>query len=230
MRSGGEVYDWNVHPQRIRLAIDLVRFEPGDAVIARHLLGRTIVVDDLATARELLLAGPKGYRYVTYCGEVLEADGTLRAGPLTAAMGLISRRSELEVLGQQIAEVDLRIERLGKELAEGNSQFRSLEEDISALRNAVYQSNTSKVELESATAQNRDRQNALSREAGILDREIESLDGQAKRLAAEQETLSEQRNGRLESEQAAASRGGGAFDCRSRRRSRQRADASWVRN
>ena len=34
----------------IRRAIDLVRFEPADAAIARHLLGRTIVVDDLTSA------------------------------------------------------------------------------------------------------------------------------------------------------------------------------------
>ena len=198
-----ERYDWNVHPRRIRLAIDLVRFEPADELIARHLLGRTIVVDDLATARELLLAGPQEYRYVTAGGEVLEADGTLRAGPLTAAMGLLSRRSELEVLGQQIAEVDSRIEQLGKELAEGNTQVRSLEEDISSLRNGVYQSNTVKVELDSATAQNRDRQNGLNREAQILDREIESLAVQAKRLTAEQESLAAQRS-QMESDQAAA--------------------------
>ncbi|HEX4124244.1 MAG TPA: AAA family ATPase, partial [Tepidisphaeraceae bacterium] len=46
-------YDWNQHPARIRLAIDLVRFEPADAVIAQHLLGRTVVVEDLATAIDL---------------------------------------------------------------------------------------------------------------------------------------------------------------------------------
>ena len=171
-------YDWNQHPQGIRRAIDLVRFEPADAAIARHLLGRTIVVNDLTTARDLQAAGPAGYRYVTLSGEVLEADGVLRAGPLTAAMGLLSRRSELEVLGQQIAEVDGRIEKLGRELAEGNSQVRSLEEDISSMRNAVYQSNTTKVELNSAAAQNVDRQNAMGRELPILDRELESLSGQ----------------------------------------------------
>ena len=97
-------------------------------------------------------------------------------------MGLLSRRSELEVLGQQIAEVDSRIEKLGRELAEGNSQVRSLEEDISSMRNAVYQSNTAKVELNSAAAQNADRRNAMGRELPILDRELEALSGQGKRL------------------------------------------------
>ena len=51
--DGAPVYDWNQHPQRIRLAIDLVRFEPADAPVARHLLGRTIVVDALDDALSL---------------------------------------------------------------------------------------------------------------------------------------------------------------------------------
>src|SRR5208282_5333795 len=142
--------------------------------------------------------------YVTLSGEVLEADGVLRAGPLTAAMGLLSRRSELEILGQQIAEVDSRIERLGRELAEGNTQVRTLEEDISSLRNAVYQSNTVKVELGSAAAQNADRRNALRREAPILDRELELLSGQSGKLQTEQSALTAQR-AQMESEQTAAS-------------------------
>src|SRR5262249_5506561 len=103
-------YDWNVHPQRIRLAADLVRFEPADQPIVEHLLGKTVIVDDLGVARELHRVGPRGYRYVTHGGEVVEADGTLRVGPLTAAMGLLSRRSELEAVAAQIAEVDFRIE------------------------------------------------------------------------------------------------------------------------
>jgi chromosome segregation protein len=199
----GDSYDWNRHPQGIRLAIDLVRFEPGDAAIARYLLGRTIVVDDLTAARELLDAGPGGYRFVTKSGEVLEADGVVRMGPLTAAMGLLSRRSELEVLGQQIRDVDERIERLGKELAEGSSQVRTLDENISSLRNEVYQSNTVKVELSSAAAQNADRRGALKRELPILDGEIEMLASQGQKLAEDQEALVKQR-GELEGQQAEA--------------------------
>ncbi len=198
-----EAYDWNTHPHRIRLAIDLVRFDQADAAIAKHLLGRTIVVDDLAIAQDLLTSGPRGYRYVTTAGEILEADGVLRAGPLTAAMGILSRRSELEVIGQQIADVDQRIEQLGRELAEGSTQARSLEEEIASLRNAVYQSNTVKVELNSAAAQNADRQNALRREQPVVDRELASLAAQMQRLESEQDSLSKQQS-QMESDQAAA--------------------------
>jgi chromosome segregation protein len=194
-------YDWNQHPQRIRFAVDLVRFEPADALLAHHLLGNTIVVSDLNDAMELYNAGPEGFRYVTHNGEVLEADGTLRAGPLTAAMGLLSRRSELEALNQQIGEVDARIAQLTAQLAEGNTAARALQEEEAVLRNDIYRSNTAKVELTSQIAQNQDKQGSLRREQPVLDRELEGLLEQVGKLKSEEDDLAEQRQ-HVEAEQS----------------------------
>jgi len=187
----GEIaaYDWNVHPCKIRLAIDLVKFEPADAAVARHLLGRTIVVDSLEDAQMLRKEGPVGYRFVTTAGQVLEPDGTLRAGPLTAAMGLLSRRSELEALTQQIAEVDGRIEQLTTLITESNTTAKGLEEQQNVLRAEVYRANTTKVELTSRLAQNQDKQSALRREAPVLDRELQTLADQLEKLVAEESDL-----------------------------------------
>jgi len=201
-RGTVEHYDWNQSPHRIRFAIDLVRVEPDERGIADHLLGRTVVVDDLSAARDLHEHGPAGWRYVTKAGEVLEADGTLRAGPLTAAMGLLSRRSELEQIEQQITEVDQRIAGLTDQLSEDNSAARGLEEQQNGLRNEVYRLNTIKVELSSRLARNADQQNALRREQPVLDREIESLLEQTRRLETEEAALFQQRQA-LEADQAA---------------------------
>jgi len=181
-------YDWSRHGQAVRPVMGLVRFAAGDEPIVRHLLGRTMLVEDLAAASQMLSEGPAGYQYVTRAGEIL-GDGALRAGPLTAAMGLLSRRSELEALGAQILDVDSRIEQLGNQLAEGTSQARSLDEQVSALRTAIYQSNTEKVEWNSAAAQNSDRQSALRRESAVLERELAALAAQMERLAAEESEL-----------------------------------------
>lgn len=194
-------YDWNRHEQRIRLAGDLVRFEPDDFSLVHHLLGRTVIVDSLDDARALYEAGPKGWRYVTSRGEVLEADGTLRAGPLTAAMGLLSRRSELDAIAAQIAEVDHRIERLTHELTEGNTQARQLEEQLNTLRNAIYQSNTAKVELTSALATSNDKLASLQREQPLLDRELAGLLDQIGKLKDDEARLHQQRE-QLEQEQS----------------------------
>ncbi len=188
-----EGYDFNTHRQRIRIAADLVRFEPVDGCIARHLLGRTVVVDKLEDAIDLHRSGPAGWRFVTYSGEVIEADGTYRAGPLTAAMGLISRRSELEAIAQQIAEVDARIEALARQLSEGNTAAKDLEQQQNALRNDIYRANTAKVELTSKIAQNGDKQQVLRREEPLLEREMDGLAQQVDRLEAEESKLAEQR-------------------------------------
>jgi chromosome segregation protein len=186
-------YDWNKHSIRIRLAVDLVRVEPPDQPLARHLLGRTVVVDTLAQAVELHRAAPRGFRYVTAAGELLEADGTLRAGPLTAAMGLLSRRSELEAIALQVTEVDQRIESLTQQLSEGNAAARAIAEEENSLRNAIYQSNTIKVETTSSIAQNNDRLASLNREQPLLDRELQQLLDQVGRLKDEETKLAEQR-------------------------------------
>jgi chromosome segregation protein len=194
-------YDWNVHPHGIRFAADLVKFNLSDQALVDHLLGKTVIVDDLAAARDLHRNGPTGYRYVTHGGEVIEADGTLRAGPLTASMGLLSRRSELEAIATQIAEVDARIESLTRQLNAGNEQAKTLEEELNALRNEIYQSNTLKVELTSELSQTNDRLSALHRERPLLDRELENLLTQVSRLESDETQLTTHRQS-LEADQA----------------------------
>jgi chromosome segregation protein len=197
-----KAYDWNRHPYRVRLAMDLVRFEPSDAPIARHLLGRTVIVDDLVTAAALHREGPAGFRYVTIAGEVIEADGTFRAGPFTASMGLLSRRSELEAIALQIAEVDQRIAELTGKIAEGNQAAKSLEASQNELRNAIYQANETKVELNSQVARNNDQQASLKREQPVLERELAAFLDNVGKLAAEEGKLSENKAG-MEADQNA---------------------------
>ncbi|HWE02217.1 MAG TPA: chromosome segregation protein SMC [Tepidisphaeraceae bacterium] len=198
-------YDWNQHSQRIRRAVDLVRVEPQDSAIAERLLGNTAVVDSLADAVALHAAGPVGWRYVTHAGEVLEADGTLRAGPLTAAMGLLSRRSELAALGQQLIEVDGRIQRLTLVLTDGNAAAKELEEQQNALRNEGYRANTTKVETSSKISQINDKQSALRREQPLLDSELRNLFDQGAKLKAEESILAEKRQ-TLEADQTSHQR------------------------
>ncbi len=186
-------YDWNQHEIGVRLGVDLVRFEEADAPVAKQLLGKTVIVESLSDAMALHRFGPAGFRYVTAAGEVIEESGTLRAGPLTAAMGLLSRRSELEAIAQQIAEVDARIAGLSQQIAEGNTQARQLEEETNSLRNAVYQANTVKVEFTSQISQNGDKQSQLRREQPVLDRELQVLLDQAGKLTTEESRLTEQR-------------------------------------
>lgn len=103
---------------------------------------------------------PPRVHFVTLSGERLDADGTLCVGPQHAASGLISRRSELRTLGEQLsiqqigiknAEADVqswrlktqrqkaRVEELATELEQVESQLREHGNQLSVARERLAQ-------------------------------------------------------------------------------------------
>jgi chromosome segregation protein len=72
----------------------------GCAGLPEQLLGRVLLADTLADARQLAALHPT-YRVLARTGELLEPDGALTAGPLRAEAGLVSRKSELRELREQ---------------------------------------------------------------------------------------------------------------------------------
>ncbi len=187
-------YDWTQHTQQVRLAVDLVKYEPADRLLAEHLLGRTAIVQHLDDALSLHQHGPHGWRFVTAAGDVVEADGTFRTGPLGASMSILSRRSELDALAHQVNDIDARIAGLQQELAAGNDQARQMDQAIAALRQEVYKLNTTKVEQSSQKQQIESRLAGLSREQPLIDREIENAVAGMNKLDEESARLTEQKS------------------------------------
>jgi len=91
------------------------------ATLPRRLLGRCWFVDNLQTAVRLSSGVGRGLSYVTVVGEVVGADGTLTVGPRQSTSGLLSRRSELRALVDEIAEMEQR----NSQLEDRNSQLVS---------------------------------------------------------------------------------------------------------
>jgi chromosome segregation protein len=123
----------------------LVRCERPDlAGLPERLLGRTLVVANLAAARagaaRLRAAGREGYRFVTRAGELLEADGTLTVGAHHAEAGILSRKSELrelraaaEVLDQRIVACDFELAEVRERAEATEAPAWELEQEIAAL-------------------------------------------------------------------------------------------------
>ncbi len=74
------------------------------APLIRRLLGNTWVVENLSHAVALSETTGGGLHFITLSGEFLSADGALVAGQRSAAVGLISRRSQLRSLHAEIAQ------------------------------------------------------------------------------------------------------------------------------
>jgi chromosome segregation protein len=105
---------------------------PADATLVRRLLGRAWVVESLAQAAVLLESAPAGTLLLTRAGESLSAAGGLEIGAGPAALGLVSRRSELRELEQRAAELATAVELATATVTSREADLASLADELKA--------------------------------------------------------------------------------------------------
>lgn len=118
-------------------ASEHVEVEPAYAPLIEHLLGGTWLVRTLADALRLHPLAPTGTRFVTKEGEVLEAGGIVVAGPRPTAVGLVSRRSELRTVREELGVVEM--------------QVRDVQDHLFHLRSLIKEQDEKQRELVKAT-------------------------------------------------------------------------------
>jgi chromosome segregation protein len=114
-----------------------VESAPEYQVLARRLLGRTWLVDRLATARRLAQSIGRGLEFVTSDGELIAADGAIVVGPRQAATGVLSRRSELRSCHGKADALDQELA-VQNELHTQLDQERCRQEELVATSVAAY--------------------------------------------------------------------------------------------
>ena len=192
----------------IALAEQVVRCDdPELADLPARLLAGTLIVRDLTAARAIGAHLP-GHRFVTLQGELLEADGTLTVGTHHAEGGILSRRSELRELREQVADLDRRLTELDHDLVDlrealalQDSRAENGQQEIDVLAEQA-------TDLRSRSASTAQRREGLHEEVQVsrseisgLEQEIERLEAswqQARDQAAEAEVEVQQLHSRLE--------------------------------
>jgi chromosome segregation protein len=188
--------------------LDWVQYPDDCLRLARYLLGRTYVVENIEHARQMARLN-SGARFVTMGGIVLEPDGRMGIGSLSRNTGLISRRSELRELAKELEEVTARIKKLSESLAHSESEAGQLEASQQELRTEVYEANTQRVEAQAALRSVEGEVRRLGEERPLIASEMAVLTERLAEIQAQKaealETLSavEQRN--LEGERTIAS-------------------------
>jgi chromosome segregation protein len=106
------------------------------AVLA--LLGESVAVEDLATARARHAANGKSrVRAVTSGGAVLEATGTLAAGGAAGGAGILQRRSELRDLAAKLDEAVARLDAARNAVSSTEAALTETRREVVAAREAV---------------------------------------------------------------------------------------------
>jgi chromosome segregation protein len=182
VRQPGEPGLTPEHPGLVAPAEQLVSCDhPELGDLPAQLLGRTLIVRDLATARAIAAHAP-GFRLVTLAGELLEPDGTLTVGTHHAESGILARKSELRELREQVAGLDSRIVELEHDLADLRDRVldsqRQAHEEQEQIEVLTEQAN----DLRGRVQRHRDRRQGLHEEVTVSRDEIQRIDADFTRL------------------------------------------------
>jgi len=166
-----------------------VQCDPKYSALMKKLLGRTWFVESLSHAIALRQSTGGGRRFVTVAGELLESDGTLFVGPRQASTGIISRRSELRVLRQQIADMDQEIVQLGGEIAGRRRHLGRREELLGRLAHEHRKATAALADHRVQTQTARERYKELGQQQSTLQAELQAADGQRRAASEELQRL-----------------------------------------
>ncbi len=121
-------------------ALSLVDIDARYRPLVSEFLDRTVIVQTLADAIVIRQLFPEqAVRLVTLAGEVLDWRGIVSVGPRQAATSLISRRSELRQLKDQLVELEEKIAELTSATGEVQRQQAQHETVVSDLQKQIEQ-------------------------------------------------------------------------------------------
>jgi chromosome segregation protein len=172
-------------PRVVALAERLVRCEdPALAGLPRRLLGRTLIVQDLETARALA-GGRAALRCVTLQGELVEADGTVTVGTHHAEAGILSRKSELRELREEADALDVRLSETERDIADMRERLAELDGRVENQQREIDVLAEQAADLRSRIGRHRERRAGLHEEVEVSRTEISGLEQEIERLEAE---------------------------------------------
>ena len=161
-------------PGVIGRASDLVRGAQEDRPIFEHLLGDTIVVDGFDTALRVSSNGGSRYRILTLTGERIEPAGAIIGGTRPAG-NLITRRSELASLEEQIANLKQSVALLEWERRQTVATLTRIRDEMQVLKDQVDECHIERAARENQLTQWIERRERATEEHSINESEIEDI-------------------------------------------------------
>ena len=125
-------------------------------------------------------------RYVTRAGELLESNGRLLAGPRQSGLGLVSRRSELRSLQQEILQ-------LNQTLQQTEHKLQHLKNEIGEAEQLVETQATAHNQVSAELTEARIQRQAAGNRHKTLASQLETVQSEIV-VAQEKLTIAEQRH------------------------------------
>ncbi len=136
------------------MADELVSTDKKYTSVASHLLGRTLVVDEIDHALAIARKHRFSIRIVTLAGELLQPGGAISGGAYKNSSALLGRNREIDELQKKIKEVKNAAKDKRNRMDEIRTASDLLKDELSELnlllQETYIQQNTAKLQLEQA--------------------------------------------------------------------------------
>lgn len=182
------------------LGHELIDYDVKYKRLFEHLLGRTIIVDNIDNGIRLANRFNHIYRIVTLDGDILNPGGSLTGGSYNNnAISIISRKNRIKQLKAEIEELKEELNRLEDKRNDISSEFKLHREDMESLEVKMKELELSIMQLNNRMDASSNEKVRLSREMDKKNEEIDSLKGEVDGFKLKKEEYVEEL-GRLEEE------------------------------
>ncbi|MBQ9136842.1 MAG: chromosome segregation protein SMC [Lachnospiraceae bacterium] len=138
----------------IGMADELVQIDKKYKDVAKAMLGRIVVVDNVDNAVKIARKFDYGIRMVTIEGELLVPGGAISGGAFKNNSNLLGRRREIEDLEKKTKELLEKAESIQEEIEETKNRRNRLRMDLEALKADIQrkfiEQNTARLNVETA--------------------------------------------------------------------------------
>ena len=167
----------------------LVTVEDKFTSLAEHLLGRTLVADNIDTGIRLARKYRQSLRIVTLEGDLINPGGAMSGGAFKNSSNLLSRRREIEELEKTVVRLKTELQKSEAEVAAAKEKrtalYAKVEEIQQELQNDYVVQNTAKMNLD----QVKSRQNATRENSEGIYAERKKLEEQVHEIEENEESI-----------------------------------------
>lgn len=155
------------------LASELVSINPSQQTILDHLLGNTIIVDQLDHATQLARQTQHRFRIITLDGQLINASGAMTGGAnRQKRQGLLSRQHEIKQLTQDISDAQNKVSQLELRVQQYDQAITTNSKTITELQDQLN-SQTKLIQTTDGQSQLLiDQQQVIKRQVTALEYEV----------------------------------------------------------
>ncbi len=127
----------------IGIGSELVSYEPKYESVAKYLLGRTVIADNIDSASSIARKYGYKFRIATLDGQLINAGGSYTGGSSATRSGIMSRGTDIEKLEERISKTKEILKELSDKINELQEAKEEAQSFIEGIRNDMSNTDTS---------------------------------------------------------------------------------------